>query len=292
MIGGLPGSVLTRFATRKALLVFLSFLLSLVLPIHSALGDGTGDTERPFTLSREQQTKIAEEANRLYSVSLSLDAVDRKEHLERAYEKYQLLANTGQVSPELFFNLGNSALQLERYGHAVAYFEQARRLSPSDGAIAKNLRFARSKLDPEQTFGAWTEATEFNLSMKWFAWWTAVIAWCSFWLVVGLQYFKRPLSRAAYYWLRNGAMVVFVLAAASLLLSARYVATYDAIVLQNDIDLRQGDGEVFGSNGSLSSGSRVRVLEQRGDWCKVGANGTTGRIVGWVRDHALLKLRG
>lgn len=254
------------------------------------LGDATEPGEIGYTLSPAQQKALAEEANRIYTASLSLDAVDRKEQLERAYDKYQLLSRTGQVSPELFFNLGNCALQLERFGHAIAYFEQARRLAPGKGTIAKNLLFARSKLDPDATSTTWDVASETNFSLSPTAWWIALFAWCVFWLAVGFPLFRPNQSHV---WimkpLRNVALFVFLCSIASLMFSLRYASSFDAIVLEDNTHLRQSDGEVFGINGTVSSGQRVKVLDQRDQWFKIHSDDGTPTS-GWVIESKLYRL--
>ena len=63
---------------------------------------------------------------------------------EKAVSFYGELVKTDRVSPEVFYNLGNSYFKLKKIGKAILNYERALRLDPRDRDIQLNLRLARS----------------------------------------------------------------------------------------------------------------------------------------------------
>ena len=243
---------------------------------RSARADG------PISLSVGQRRTLLEEANTLAQVTSNQDEVVRKERIEAALAKYKLVSDSGFASAELFFNMGVGSLHLEHFGEAVAYFEQAHRLAPADWKTAKNLRFARAKLDASMKSPSfWSLLVELNSSIQNIVRWALMLCWCLLWIVVGLRLFQVaiPYFNA---W-RNLLLAISALCLISLLWSAQYRSSFDAIVVQDETELRQGDGEVFGSVGPLVAGQRVKLLDERGSWLKLRATDATG----WIRSEAV-----
>jgi len=88
----------------------------------------------------------------LLLMSLSVSAVTKqnadneykKGNYQQAIKDYQELLGKG-VSPELFYNLGNSYYRSDNITQAVLSYERAHLLSPGNDDINFNLQFARSK---------------------------------------------------------------------------------------------------------------------------------------------------
>ncbi len=64
-----------------------------------------------------------------------------------AVSEYSKLLDQGYYSPELYYNLGTSYLQLNQIGKAILYLEKAQIAKPMDGRIRQNLAIARDKVD-------------------------------------------------------------------------------------------------------------------------------------------------
>jgi uncharacterized membrane protein YobD (UPF0266 family) len=66
------------------------------------------------------------------------------EDYEKAASIYEKLLETNEVSPEVFYNLGNSCFKLKKIGKAILNYERALRLDPRDRDTRFNLKLARS----------------------------------------------------------------------------------------------------------------------------------------------------
>ncbi|MDR2801756.1 MAG: tetratricopeptide repeat protein, partial [Prevotellaceae bacterium] len=73
------------------------------------------------------------QANTFYANGQYTDAV-------RVYTEIEAADN---VSPALYFNMGNAYFKQNELANAILYYERALRLSPGDAAIAYNLEMAR-----------------------------------------------------------------------------------------------------------------------------------------------------
>ena len=61
----------------------------------------------------------------------------------KAVSLYKMLVKMDRVSPEVFYNLGNSYFKLKRIGKAIVNYERALRLAPRDRDILVNLKLAK-----------------------------------------------------------------------------------------------------------------------------------------------------
>jgi tetratricopeptide (TPR) repeat protein len=63
---------------------------------------------------------------------------------DSALTLYNGVARSGDESAELYYNIGNCYFKKGDLGHAVLYYQRAKRLAPSDDDIDANLAFAKS----------------------------------------------------------------------------------------------------------------------------------------------------
>ncbi|MBU1888050.1 MAG: tetratricopeptide repeat protein, partial [Candidatus Omnitrophica bacterium] len=66
------------------------------------------------------------------------------EDYEKAVSLYEMLLKIDRVSPEVFYNLGNSYFKLKKIGRAVVNYRRALRLAPGNRDISHNLKLARA----------------------------------------------------------------------------------------------------------------------------------------------------
>ena len=67
----------------------------------------------------------------------------RQENWELAISSWQEIERQGNVSGELYYNLGNAYYRMGAVGRSIAYYERARKLLPRDSDIRQNLELAR-----------------------------------------------------------------------------------------------------------------------------------------------------
>ncbi len=91
-------------------------------------------------LAYSQTTETLSQSSNPQQLYTEAASAYRQGNFEIAYDKYVELAKSGLVSSDLFYNLGNTALQLNKKGEAVLWYERARRLSPRNTDVLTNLK--------------------------------------------------------------------------------------------------------------------------------------------------------
>ncbi|MBR1883077.1 MAG: tetratricopeptide repeat protein [Muribaculaceae bacterium] len=112
------------------------------------------------------------------------DAYNR-ELYNQALQIYLSQEKTGEVSADLYYNIGNTYYRLKDNGHAVLYYERALLLDPSNKDARFNLEYVRERAglqidEGNSFFSLWTEEKVSHLSSN--NW--ATIALVSFLLVL------------------------------------------------------------------------------------------------------------
>ena len=108
-----------------------------------------------------------------------------QELYNQALNAYLAQAKTGEVSADLYYNIGNTYYRLKDNAHAILYYERALLLDPGHSDARYNLDFVRTRANIDEDQGAnifsiWIEAAVSRLSSN--AW--AVIALVSFLLML------------------------------------------------------------------------------------------------------------
>jgi tetratricopeptide (TPR) repeat protein len=250
---------------RRAAAVFGSRLLWLTLVVVTLL---------PLCAQAALPAAAFDQANRLYEEGRFAEAVS-------AYEK---LAQSGQVSAALYFNLGNAYFKSGQIGRAIAAYREAQQITPRDPDLRANLQFARNQT-PSPTISP----------SRWQRWlgrltlneWTVLAAgavWLWLLLLAILQW--RPVLRPT---LRGYAFSLAVLVAllclcvVAALRETRFIRT--AIVVAREATVRYGPLAESPTAFTVHDGAELRVLDQKDEWLQVSAG--PGRI-GWLRRDQIL----
>jgi hypothetical protein len=203
---------------------------------------------------------------------------------EQARADYSQLAGTGKVSPELFYNLGNTYLKLEDKGRAVLNFKRALALAPGFEPAKHNLNLIL------QTAGAGQEEETL-------AGWLA--NYPNVWMLGGSIFFW-VLAYAGYLWFiwprfRPIAKIVLAVAVpcAMVCIAVAFwvgdgVRSPDlAVVINPSVDLRSGPANGSRVAVTIGLGESVHLLSERGAWdlCQTAAG-----IVGWLPANAIERL--
>ena len=193
---------------------------------------------------------------------------------EEASEAWQAIADGGLESSELYYNLGNAAFKQNDIAHAILWYERAVKADPSNADARYNLDFARTQLQDRIE-----EVPEFFLEI-----WGRKMCWLlpsGVWAVLFLIFLAATLAMLLLFLLgRGGARKAgFFIGIATLVLA---LLCLDFAFWQRT-DARTDTGaivtapvvEVKSSPGSgvnlfvLHEGTKVKVLEQVGEWCNV-----------------------
>ena len=255
----------------------------------------TGDaahTDAPIRLSTNQRSALLSEANDAYQLGLQAspnDAATAKEAFSTAAEKYQLLVDSGIQNSELYCNLGNAYLQSGSLGRAIANYERALVMDPSNTKAQTNLGAARAEISStiadsaaetslRRTFDAAVARLRRMLTStagKGLLATTWILAWASVFTALYL-----PGRRWRHALILATCLLLLCLA----LLGFDHLGNPQhahAIVAIRAATLRQAPGDSFAAitNERLSEGQSLTVLRHRDSWLQVQTpDGQTGWI--------------
>jgi tetratricopeptide (TPR) repeat protein len=217
----------------------------------------------------------------LASYAQALETRDRDLRLERFRQAARAFADVvaeGHRSPDLYTNLGNSALQAERLGDAVLAYRRALALDPDHARALQNLEHARTLLP------AWVPRPEQASVLDSFFFWHRTFSRAERGLGSALAFAAAALLfalalRSDSTSLRNAALIpslAWLGLLASLLLDPAAGAANDAVVRGEEVVARAADSAGAPSllPAPLPGGTEVEIVERRTPWLRTRlANG-------------------
>lgn len=262
-----------------------------------AAADANAAEDNTAALTPAQQQTILAEATARYDTarqSALSDSAEAKEAFADAAQKYQLLVNSGIHNAGLYFNLGNAYFESGATGRAIANYERALQLDPTDYAARTNLAFAKGRIASEnehstaaeQSLLAWAALANDWLN-RFFLPRTvlliAVAAWFVFWIALGL---RLAGQRFAWKSVATMSFAVAAITATSYSLTLQSLGQASAIVVAPSAELRSGDGANFPTIAAtkLAEGQRVEFLRERSEWIQIR---TPSGQTGWLPSDAV-----
>jgi len=275
---------------RSLILVFAA----LAVACGAAVSDGFLETARASTDAG--LTEIFARGNSLYEGG----------DYEGAVEQYSSLVARGVVREDLYYNLANSYYKTGDLGHAVLYYERARRLAPRDADVRENLALVRAQLRDKQfvrdenrlaAAAAWLHnhlnAGEMRLAAS-----LCYVALCLLAIVFVLRETRwvsagyRVLSYASLGRLA-GLSKTQDLAAAAAIAGLLFVSTgisafqktrgekarQSAVVLPEEVAVLSGPTDDATLQFKIHEGTLVKVRDHRGAWMRIDL---PGGLSGWV----------
>ena len=237
-----------------------------------------------LSLVAAQPQALFAEANRAYA--------------NRAYEEalalYDSVAAQGQVSAELYYNLGNTHYQLGHLAEALLHYERALRLNPGHQDAAFNRRLVAQKvvdnIEPQPEFVLTRWARELMDGRTATQWGTMAMAllWGVVIAVAVLLFVPRPRVRRAAFviGILLGLLSVSGLGL-GLLRHQRVESEQYGLIMTPNAYVKNapgGDTDLL----LLHEGVKVRLLDQVDDWTRVELEGANlGKVVGFVRSEQI-----
>ena len=205
------------------------------------------------------------------------------------YEK--LILETGRVSGNIYYNLGNSQLSAGKLGPAMVSYERARIFIPADSDLKANHRYAKTLMKQQDPF---EEKTLLGTVLRDLF---AGIPIRSMYMILLLLYYglivfilTAKIYRKAGFW-ANLAIIVWVLAitgvAVPLRDKVRDIETA-AIVTAQLTDARYEPSREAMIHFPLYEGMRINILRKDGSWYRIRR--PDGRI-GWVRADGISTIK-
>jgi len=236
-----------------------------------------------FSFASENQLVIAK-ANKAYTDGLYTNAA----------ELYKQVLSSGNVSWELYYNLGNSYYKLNDFTSAILYYEKAKKLDPGNEDINFNLKVANSKITdkieplPEMFYKKWHRNV-----VEWFpadSWARIVIIFFILALFSALFYFVsgRIFLKKSGFW---AGIMFFLFSLFSFHFAYQNYQTLqdnsEAIVFSPTITVKSSPDEKSIDLFVLHEGTKVKILDNIGNWYEIRiANGS----VGWLQVSSLEKI--
>ena len=200
-----------------------------------------------------------------------------------AADEYGKLVQRGYRGGNLYYNLGNSYLKLDRKGSAILYYKKALLLLPRDQDLKSNLEYAFSLVEDKLEPGPrpwfrrrWDTAADWFTLREW-----RIAAGAIFWglcaVLIALIYTPRArpvLVRV------SAAMAGLLLIATAAAFSRAYLEGQEqAVVLAREAKIRYGPSEKDVVAFILHEGAVVELENEKGDWYQVSI--PDGKA-GWV----------
>ena len=207
-----------------------------------------------------------------------------------AVAAYEQLDRQGVQSAELTYNLGNAYYRRGQLGPAIWAWERAVALDPDADDARYNLERARTvaarrvqdKLEGADRDPLWIRlVTELSVSSQT---WLFATLYVGFFLALGLRLRARRAVRAGEHdatplWGALAAILGVTAALAGALLVGRVALdrTPFAIVLPDQLAIKEGADANYRTTFEVHAGLRVRVLERDQGWLRIRlANGLEG----------------
>jgi tetratricopeptide (TPR) repeat protein len=261
-------------------LKILSGLGIAMLAIQFLLPTITGSGRGPIDI----ETFDRAEASYAAGIAMRTERPDeaRAKFLESASQFESLLAASDAAG--LHFNRANALLEAGRTSEAIAAYLSAERRLPGDSSIEANLAEARSRVvrvtdrpEPGMLERAQRLWSPIGSSVRTIA--AALLLWgAALGVILGLRRAVAPLAAFG------------IALAATCAIDSLAAREQDVAVIARETVLRKGNGEGFEPVVAepLPAGTECIVVEARPGWIEVRCS---ERVVGWVRDDALIRVR-
>lgn len=238
-----------------------------------------------FSYANDQDAAaIYKEAN------LSYQKMDYK----NAALMYEKLLSQGHLSPEVYYNLGNSYFKDGNVPKAILNYERAKKMSPEDEDVDFNLKIANLKVVdridtvPEMFYKRWINAITGLMSVD--GW--SIVLIVMFWLTfgAGVYYVMATTVNGK----RNGLTLILIMLGLTgvtyLLTGHSYSTTVKdehAIIMSSSVYVKSSPDEKGTDQFILHEGTKVDILEPFEDWKKIRiANGS----IGWVKSGEMERI--
>lgn len=211
-----------------------------------------------------------------------------------AAELYQSIEDTGFVSTDLHFNLGNAYFKAGNLPNAILHYERALMLDPKNENVLYNRELAQQyvvdKIDVVDEFflNAWLGGIRKSLSSDVWAY-IAVGSFALFALCLFLYSFssRNAIKRLAFYL----GVIVLITGIISLSNSAkekkRFTERKEAIIFSPSVTLKSSPDNSGTDLFILHEGTKVQIRDSVGEWFEIQmADGN----VGWLKKESLEKI--
>jgi tetratricopeptide (TPR) repeat protein len=210
---------------------------------------------------------------------------------EAAAKEYEELQQSGLMSGNLYFNLGNAYFKAGEKGKAILNYERARRLIPGDPDLSANLAYAQSLTGAEACGPALWQAVVFPLSHRLtthrLVWATSALYTL---LLLALAGYRLWPARPRWLVYAATGLGVLVLITSSSLVQQMLTDDWQpqaVVISSGEAPTRFEPAQDGTVHFVLKEGSLVRVVETRDNWIEVAR---CDGLRGWIEKSAIEEL--
>lgn len=208
-----------------------------------------------------------------------------------ALEAYSNIESFALCSDDLYYNIANCHFKLGDMPKAILYYEKCLKLNPSHKDAVNNVFLAREhtldkiEVVPDFILVEWIHDMMFSCSADAWAWIALASALIVVALLLGFKYFPGIKARKTSFVFACIFFVFTILAITfSLCEKADSIRTDEAIVMQPVTSIKSSPGEAGKSIFVLHEGTKVKVLDNLGDWTQIQIS--DGRQ-GWAQTETI-----
>ncbi|TCP28323.1 hypothetical protein EV195_101499 [Tenacibaculum skagerrakense] len=237
-----------------------------------------------FTLSNS----AAQDANQLFDKSNTLY---KNADYNEAIKLYEQIEASGEVSSELYYNLGNSYYKINKVGPSIYNYEKALLLDPLNEDAHNNLIFAkRLSLDrieelPKSTLQKFNKKYISKLSYDQWATLTVVFSFLASCLFLMYYFSQTPSLKRLFF---TTSIISVILLISTLLITVNQYKkasnTIEAIVFATEVSVKNEPTKNAEEAFILHEGTKVFVLDEVDDWKKIKL--IDGKI-GWLKSQQI-----
>lgn len=235
---------------------------------------------------------LAEEINSFELINDKATTSYNSGKYNEALAEWKTLYASGNLDPDLLFNLGNAASQVGNSAEAILYYEKALRYSPADNVIKTAIQKQREKIENAVIAG-----NSFFL-MTWIDNLLSLFR-PGIWALIGLILILISLIQ----WLRSigiqgsgkitlpGKLWIYPMVGAAIVMISLfgYLRLYrmNEGVVFTSCELKQGPSLQSPQVRMVSSGEKVRITDELTGWYKVNLLNMDD---GWMQKDCLKKI--
>jgi tetratricopeptide (TPR) repeat protein len=239
----------------------------------------------PFFLNaQESNTALWEKANQLYS----------GEKYEEALNSYLQIANSGESSAKLYYNIGNAFYKTGDANNAILYYERAKLLAPNDEDIDFNLQVAnqfvvtKTKELPQPFFHRWKNTLVNKYPVDtWAA--ISIVSFLLFLLLFGLFFFsKSSRTKRLSFWAAILAVIFSGITYSLASHQKKKISDHkQAIVFCPRVTVKSSPSETGTSIFLIYEGVKVNITDSLNTWTEIKlSDGNEG----WLPDSCIVRI--
>ncbi len=203
---------------------------------------------------------------------------------------YHKVLEPDNVSPTVFYNLGNCYYKLGDYPRAALYYEKALKYAPGDEDARANLKLVRSyfkdKVNTDRTgLSGWFYETVQTKVPGYWAWGSVLLVNFAFISFILIQLGVAPSLRRMMLVSGLGALL---LGAGSFMLAAyrknAVSQATQAIVFEPSVDIKSAPSDNSQTVFVLHEGTKVNLRGENEEWYEIAIDAAN---VGWVKKEYL-----